>query len=179
MRVAVYGGSFHPPHVGHAMVAAWLGWTRAVDEVWLVPVGAHAFGKALPPHAVRMAWCEALAADVGPWVRACAIEGGMPTPSYTIDTLDRLAALHPGYRFQLVVGSDVLADTPRWRQWDRIQAEYAPIIVSRGGYELPGVAPVFPEISSTAVRAALAEGGSVEALVPGRVLDLLPPYFLT
>ena len=43
MRVAVYGGSFNPPHVAHAMVASWLLWTRLVDEVWLVPVFRHAF----------------------------------------------------------------------------------------------------------------------------------------
>ena len=37
MRIAVYGGSFNPPHVGHAMVVSWLLWTRRADRVWLVP----------------------------------------------------------------------------------------------------------------------------------------------
>ena len=43
MRIAVYGGSFNPPHIAHTMVASWLLWTEMVDEVWLVPVYRHAF----------------------------------------------------------------------------------------------------------------------------------------
>ena len=41
--VAGYGGSFNPPHVGHAMVAQWVVWTGRADAVWFVPVYQHAF----------------------------------------------------------------------------------------------------------------------------------------
>ncbi len=78
MVVAIYGGSFNPPHVGHALVAAWLLWTRQADAVWLLPVFRHAFekrhNKALVPWADRLAWCEAFAQDVDPRVRVEAIE---------------------------------------------------------------------------------------------------------
>ena len=66
MRVAVYGGSFDPPHVGHAMVAGWLRWADRCDEVWLVPSYDHPFGKTSRPFDLRMALCEALAASVEP-----------------------------------------------------------------------------------------------------------------
>ncbi|HMV67690.1 MAG TPA: nicotinate-nicotinamide nucleotide adenylyltransferase [Myxococcota bacterium] len=174
MRIGVYGGSFHPPHVGHGLVAAWLGWTRRVDEVWLVPVGGHAFGKELAPFADRVRWCEALAAEVGPWVRVSAIEGQLPVPSYTVQTLDALAARHPEHGFQLVIGADILPDVPRWRDWGRIERAYPPIVVGRGGYpDVPG-SPTFPAVSSTAIRAALARGEPVDHLVPAAVRALLP-----
>ena len=67
MRVAVYGGSFDPPHVAHGMVASWLLWTGVVDEVWLVPSFEHPFAKDMGPWTARVAMCQALA-EVRPGV---------------------------------------------------------------------------------------------------------------
>ena len=72
MDVAVYGGSFNPPHIGHAMVAAWLLWTRRVEEVWLVPAFAHAFDKALRPFAARVEMVEATL-----WYAICYVPVGI------------------------------------------------------------------------------------------------------
>ena len=122
MVVGVYGGSFNPPHVGHAMVAAWLVWTARVEEVWLVPTWRHAFDKKLAPWGVRIAACEALAALVGPEVRVSTVEAELPEPSYTVQTLDTLRLRHPEHRFQLVVGADVVAQHAGWKDWPRIAA---------------------------------------------------------
>lgn len=170
MRIGVYGGSFHPPHVGHAMVAAWLRWTEQVDEVWLVPVFDHPFAKDLAPFDARLAWCGALAETVGPWVRVVPIERELEGVSYTVRTLDALAQRHPDHSFRLVVGSDVLPTTPKWKDWDRIASVYQPLLVGRAGHgDVPG-APTFPQVSSTQVRAALAAGEDVSAWVPASVL---------
>lgn len=173
MRVGVYGGSFNPPHVGHALVAAWLGWTRRVDEVWLVPAYQHAFDKPLAPFGARLDACRALAATVGPWVKVVAVEAELPAPSYTVQTLRHLAAEHPYARLQLVIGADVLAQTSLWRQWSVIEAEYTPIVVGRVGYPEVVGAPAFPEVSSTEVRRRLASGEPVDHLVPAAVLEVI------
>lgn len=165
MRVAVYGGSFDPVHVGHAMVAAWLRWTDAADEVWFVPVRAHPFAKRSAPFPTRVAWCRAVAALL-PGTRVDEVEAGLPTPSYTIDTLRHLAARHPERTFRLVVGADVLPDTPKWRAWDAIVAEFPPIVVGRAGYPTPPGAVAFPEVSSTEIRRRAAAGEPLDALVP-------------
>lgn len=170
MRVAVYGGSFNPPHVGHAMVAAWLTWTGRVDEVWLVPAWRHAFDKPLAPFEARVAACRVLAAHISPRVRVETLERDLPAPSYTIHTLDTLAARHPDHRFQLVVGADVLPQLPSWRAWDEIAARYAPIIVNRAGHPPAGEGPVFPEVSSTEVRRRVEAGEPVDAWLPAGVL---------
>jgi nicotinate-nucleotide adenylyltransferase len=162
--VAIYGGSFNPPHVAHAMVAAWLRWSGRADEVWLLPVYRHAFEgqhqKRLAPFELRLRWTEAMARDVGEGVRVCAIEAELPVPSYTIDTLRTLAARHPEHRFRLVVGSDVLQQLPLWRSWTEIDRHFAPIVVGRQGH--PGGAGVeavdFPAISSTELRRRLLSG---------------------
>lgn len=173
MRIAIYGGSFNPPHVGHAMVAAWLGWTGQAEEVWLLPAAGHPFGKRLLPFSLRAELCEALAATVGAHVRVCRIEDELPRPSYTIDTLHALGARHPEHVFRLVVGADILPDTPRWKAWDQIERDFAPLVVGRGGYPpIPGM-PTFPEVSSTDIRARHDTGEDVSALLPKGVADRL------
>ena len=173
MRIGVYGGSFNPPHVGHAMVAAWLRWTDQVDEVWLVPTWQHAFGKELAPFHLRVAMCEALACQVGAFVRVCTVERERGGVSYTIDTLRRLADAHPGADVRLVVGADNLALAPKWRAWDAIEREFKPIVVGRAGVGDIDGAPSFPAVSSTDVREALAGGRDVCAWVPSEVLRVV------
>jgi len=170
MRVAVYGGSFNPPHVGHAMVASWVLWTARAEEVWLLPTFAHPFQKDLAPWERRLALCHALAAELGPRVRVCDVEGHLPSPSYTLDTLRHLSDRHPGRAFRLVIGADNLPDLPKWKGWDDIAAEFDPIVVGRQGFPVPEGAVAFPEVSSTEIRRRVAAGDPVDHLVPDRVL---------
>lgn len=167
--IAVYGGSFQPPHVGHAMVAAWLSWTGLADEVWLVPVGEHAFGKALWPFAERVALCRAMAADVGAFVQVCTLEGELAGVSYTVRTLDAIAAQRPEDRIRLVMGADQWAVRASWREWDRLESRYAPIVVGRAGFGDVDGAPTFPDVRSTALRERLAQGLDLQGWVTASV----------
>ncbi len=58
MRVAVFGGSFNPPHVAHQFVALYVLETAGVDELWLVPCAKHTFEKLLAPFSHRLRMCE-------------------------------------------------------------------------------------------------------------------------
>lgn len=162
MRVAVYGGSFNPPHVAHAMVASWLLWTDKVDEVWMVPVFQHAFeglhGKKLAPYTARVQWCRLLRLDVDERISVSEIESELSTPSYSIDTLSALQERFPEHQFRLVIGADVLPDLPKWKDWSRIEKEFSPIVVGRGGYPRPTGSIVFPEVSSSQIRSELKQG---------------------
>jgi nicotinate-nucleotide adenylyltransferase len=91
-RVGWLGGTFDPIHGGHLDVAIAARSALALDYVYLVP--AH-----VPPHrgaplasaAHRLAMVN-LAAETEEWLRVSDIELTAPGPSYTVDTLDRLAA---------------------------------------------------------------------------------------
>jgi len=177
MKIGVYGGSFNPPHVGHAMVASWLRWTARVDEVWFLPAYAHPFDKALADHALRVRWCEALVSTLGPGFRVEGIESVLPRPSFTIDTLNALSERYPSHRFQLVVGADVLPTTVQWKNWPLIERRYSPIVVGRAGYAPIEGTIAFPEVSSTEIRRRLLAGERVDHLVPAEVLALLDGAF--
>lgn len=170
MRVAVFGGSFNPPHVGHAMVACWARWTDVVDAVWLLPCFAHPFGKPLAAFADRVAMCDALAGALGPWVRVETIEATLPVPSFTLSTLRALAALHPRHELRLLAGADTLRDAPKWHGWEEIVRDFRPLVVGRGESRLDDIA--FPDVSSSLVRDAIRSGRSARHLVPAAVLPL-------
>lgn len=172
MRIALYGGSFNPPHVGHLLVVSWVLATADVDEVWMMPAYRHPFGKELAPFVDRVEMCSRLAGIFRRGVAVTAVESELGGEGRTVDTLEHLASRQPGDSFRLVVGTDILDDAPKWKAWDRVQ-ELAPlIVVARGGHRHPGVhGPEMPEVSSTEVRRRLATGDDAEALVPRCVLD--------
>jgi nicotinate-nucleotide adenylyltransferase len=172
--VALLGGSFNPPHVAHVMAALWVLETREVGEAWLLPSFRHPFGKDLAPFDDRVRMCELAARDVR-GLHVCTAEAELrddPLVGKTARTLEHLVAKHPTYAFALVVGADVLADAPKWYRWDRVRELAELVVVGRQGYGGTD-APALPAISSTEIRARLARGEDVSALVPRRVLAYL------
>ena len=177
MDIGIFGGSFDPPHLGHAAVISWLLETRQVRTVVLVPAFKHAFGKHSAPFEERLRWCQALAGMYRPSnaVMVSPIEEELPAPSYMLHTLEALQARFPLYPLRLVVGSDILGETNRWYRWDDIVKRFNPLWVSRAGYPaIPG-SPVFPDVSSTLLREMLARGDWEEArkFIPVPVLNVL------
>jgi nicotinate-nucleotide adenylyltransferase len=172
-RVALFGGSFNPPHVAHQMAMLLLLETEPVDEVWMVPTFRHAFGKDLARFEDRVEMCRRAAGPLGQRVQVSEVERelgeatGAPSRSY--DTVVELRRRHPGASFRLVVGADILAERDAWHRWDDLVALAPLIVLGRGSEE--GVA--LPPVSSTAVRERLAAGQSAVPLVPRSVMDYI------
>jgi nicotinate-nucleotide adenylyltransferase len=172
-RVAILGGSFNPPHVAHLMAAYWTLATQDVREVWLLPSYRHPFGKALVPFEDRVRMCELAARGVR-GVAVCTAERELaddPQVGKTARTLEHLVAKHPDLDFALVIGADILPDTPKWWRWDRVTELARVVVVGREGFPpVPG-APSFPAVSSTEIRARIASGEDVSGLVPRLVRE--------
>jgi nicotinate (nicotinamide) nucleotide adenylyltransferase len=157
--LAVLGGSFNPPHLGHALLTSYVFARGLADRVLVAPCWDHPLGKNLIPFERRMSWTRlALAHGRDDRVEVSAIERELAQdnsgrPSYTLELLTEVARRHPDYRVRLVVGSDITAsgEVARWHRWDAIMASYEPIVVPRVGWSAPGEAAL-PQISSTIVR---------------------------
>jgi nicotinate-nucleotide adenylyltransferase len=173
--VAVLGGSFDPPHVGHVLLASWALACGGVDAVLVVPTFGHAFGKKSAPYEHRVRMVELAFAHLR-HVEVSRIEETLPVPSYTVQTLEALAAAMPGTSFRLLCGADVLADLPKWKEPDRLLA-LAPLLAcgrgghtrTAGGRTVSTLGPDLPAVSSTEIRAALRNRTSVAGLVPTAV----------
>jgi nicotinate-nucleotide adenylyltransferase len=174
-EIALFGGSFDPPHVGHLLAAAYVLATEPVDELWFVPVHQHPLGKKMAaPFEHRAALCEVLAREL-PRARVSRIEQELGGEVRTVDMLEHLQKTRPGDRFALVLGTDLAAERPQWKRFDRIERLARIITISRAGFAEPGAEPVvaLPEVSSTQVRAALRTGGDLSRLVPRAVLEAI------
>lgn len=174
-EVALLGGSFNPPHVAHLMAAYWALATQGVSEVWLLPAYRHPFGKQLEPFEDRLRMCRLAAAAIR-GVHVCSAEAELrddPLVGKTARTLEHLQEKHPTFRFALVVGADVIAETDKWYRFDRVRELARLIVVGRAGHPDGLGAPALPPVSSTEVRERLARGEDVSALVPRKVLDYI------
>jgi nicotinate-nucleotide adenylyltransferase len=173
MHIAIFGGSFDPPHVGHMMACYYLLEVHEADEVMLVPVYTHPFGKTLTGFGHRLEMCRLAAEPFGARVSVSPIEqqlnrGG---PVYTVDLLEELRKRHPDDKLSFVMGSDALTETHEWKDFDRVRELANLIVLRRRGYEdaAESYKCLLPELSSSAVREAFLRGTDTEGLVPARV----------
>jgi len=172
--VALLGGSFDPPHLGHVTLAQWALRSGEVDEVWLVPCRCHPFGKELAPWEDRVAMSQLAIDTLGDRVRVEPIEahlGPPDKPSHTIDTVRALSARHPGVQFRLLGGSDIAEQIHQWREAENLMALAPPLFAQRPGHEREGVpeAADLLRISSTDVRSRLRAREPIGGLVPSSV----------
>jgi nicotinate-nucleotide adenylyltransferase len=185
MNVAVYGGSFDPPHAAHRLTASHLVEKGRFERVLVVPVYEHAFHKPLAPFEHRVAMCTLCFAGMS-GVSVSDVEKELPRPSYTVRTLERIAKDHPDFRLRFVMGSDALGETDKWREYERIQALAPPFVVTRVGYERPELGPAeLPDVSSTRVRELFARASrdaaarrELETFVPSAVIAYVEEHGL-
>jgi nicotinate-nucleotide adenylyltransferase len=186
-RIGVLGGSFNPVHVGHVMLASYLAQYADLDQVWLMlsPRNPLKEAEGLADDNHRLAMLQVAAGDCN-HIKVCDIELSMPRPSYTINTLDRLKNDYPDKQFSLIIGSDNWQIFDRWRDSDRIIADYGVIVYPRPGYDvvidgIDGVrfvdAPVV-NLSSTFIREGIALGNDMDAFLPKGVNDYIKKHNL-
>ncbi len=172
-RVALFGGSFDPPHVGHTLVTAWAIAALPIDEVRWVPTWRHAFDKRLTAFEERLELCQIATAVFDERVVVDPIEATLGGESRTVDTIEAILEREPHIDISLLVGADIVPELPRWKRWSEIAARCGLFVVGRGGFSSGPGDIVLPEVSSTAIRRAVGEGdwGALEGHVDLRVLD--------
>ena len=116
MKIAVYGGSFNPPHLGHTEAARTVAEALRPDKFLIIPDN-------LPPHKEmeedsptpeqRMGLCK-LAFSAIPGAEISDMEINREGKSYTADTVDRLRELYPEDELYLVMGTDMLLSFEQW-----------------------------------------------------------------
>src|SRR5690606_7729375 len=114
--VGLFGGSFNPPHAGHALVAETALRRLALDQLWwmVTPGNPLKEARGLAPLAERIALSERCAED--PRIRVTAFEAGYRV-RYTADTIALAQSRNPGIHFVWIMGADSLRDFHRWERW--------------------------------------------------------------
>lgn len=167
-RIALYGGTFDPVHDGHLAVARELLKLFSLDEVLFIPAHVAPHKRNVPPvspfhrHAML-----ALATQDEPRFRISTVELDEPRKPYTIETILRLRDTVGG-QMVFVMGADSWEEITTWREWERVLAMVATVVVTRPGYELgtehvseavrERIVDLRGEVSEEAVRAAEMSG---------------------
>ena len=173
LRVGIFGGSFNPPHVAHVLAASYTLLVAPVDCICVIPVFQHPFAKELAPFEARLRMCE-LAFEGVARVRVSDVERTLGGESRTLRTLEHLRETEPDWSMRLIIGSDVVADLPKWHQFERIASIAPPFVLARRGVG-ESAKSVLPEVSSTEIRALAARGdiADLSLLLPQRVLTFM------
>ena len=145
-RIAFYGGTFDPVHLGHLAVATKVLELFEIDELFFVPaqVAPHKLLRDVTPAFHRYAML-ALATHDNERLLVSTFELEAPERCYTVDTLAHFKAeLADTADIFFIMGADSWSEVTTWREWERLVTMVNHIVVTRPGYDLSArdVAPV-------------------------------------
>ncbi len=178
MRIAFFGGTFDPVHLGHLAVAR-----AAADQFDL---GAIYFAPAdIPPHKQkrqltdfqhRFAMLALACADDKRFVPSL-LDAPTGKPNYSVDTIRRLKKIiRKSDKVYFLIGMDAFKDVSTWHQPEALLAECEFIVASRPGYSLQDVASALPEKvrpSEPVLRAMRNQRPNGTIALPGATIHLL------
>jgi nicotinate-nucleotide adenylyltransferase len=177
----VFGGTFDPPHIGHLAAAVNARHGANLDRVLLV-VANEPWQKTglrtISPADDRFAMVEAAVEGVE-GLEASDLEIRRGGPSYTIDTLEELKEEDPDRELFLILGSDAAAGLDTWERGEHLHDLATIVVVERpgaegvrppAGYRYEVVSVPLLDVSSTEVRARVADGRPLDFLVPPGVI---------
>ena len=191
-KIIFFGGSFDPIHRGHIIVADSAAKQIGADEVIFIPARRSPH-KELFPSASNKARLDMISIAISEkntfQVSDCELK--RPEPSYTIDTIRFFRQIFPeDTQFYCLIGADMLAELSKWHEIDHVADECNLSVMNRGGVEVPDVTPLeaiigceaveklkknmiatpMIEVSSSEIRAKLADGQDVSELLDADVL---------
>lgn len=184
MRLAIFGGSFDPPHVGHLLAAHDACAQLRLDRLVFVPTGR----QPLKPAAVGASGSQRLAmvramAEGEPAFAVSSVEVDRPGLSFTVDTVRHFSSEFPDAERFLLLGADVLSSFAQWREPAEVVRLAQPVVLVRGETDsVPGTLAgatltCLPtrrvDVSSTEIRERVRLGQSISGFVPDAVADVI------
>ncbi len=135
MAVGLFGGSFNPPHAGHALASEIAIRRLGLQQLWwmVTPGNPLKDTRELKPLGERIAASEKLAED--PRIKVTAFEASHHV-RFTADTIELVRTRCPGVNFVWIMGADGLRDFHRWERWREIARSIPIAVIDRPGSTL-------------------------------------------
>ncbi len=173
MKIAILGGRFDPPHIGHWLIALQVLEIRPdIDQLLLVPARQHQWKPIVASGEDRM---QMLTFFKHPKIKVSDIELQRKGISYSIDTIKEIKHKNNAEIFW-IVGADILPEFEKWERKDELVEEATFLVFPRDPHLLPKNLPkgfelihnphlVTANISSTALRQRVVEKKSLHGFV--------------
>ena len=180
-KIGIMGGTFDPIHNGHLLAAEEVRQRLGLDKIIFVPAGVPPFKASVVSAGAKARYEMCLLATAGnPHFAVSDIEIAREGTSYAVDTVAGLKREYAAGRLFFIVGADVPAGFARWKDFGRILQLVEIVVTTRPGScldewsdEYTGVEITGIDISSTAIREALAAGRPVRYMLPSVVADYI------
>jgi len=188
VRLGIFGGSFDPPHLGHLLPLIDAAEALQLDQVRFVPAATQPFkvDRAVASAGDRLAMTQRLLGGI-PGYAVSKAEIDRSGLSFTVDTLAAILADEPGTELTLLLGADAYALFEQWREPARIRQMAEIAVLVRGDAMPPDGADRSEirllrtrrvDISSTELRARVADGRTIRGFVPDAVADYIAEHRL-
>jgi len=147
MRIALFGGTFDPVHLGHLAVARAAAEEFSLARIYFAPAD-------LPPHKQKRKLTDfqhrfamlALATAGDPRFVPSLLDAHTGEPNYSLETVRRLkSSLKKGDKLYFLIGIDAFKDIGTWHKPVELLNEVEFIVVSRPGHSLADVGQALPE----------------------------------
>ncbi len=137
MIVAIYGGSFDPPHIGHEMIVKKALACLDIDRLFIVPTWLNPFKKNFfaPPH-VRIKWVKRLWQE-NKKIQICTYEIDNKKPTSTYESVKYLKQNFNIEKCYLIIGADNLKNLDKWSNFELLRKEVEFVIASRDDIKIP------------------------------------------
>lgn len=176
-RIGIMGGTFNPPHTGHAIIASHIIEQENLDLLLMMVTPQNPFKQnvAMASDMHRLLMTQMLTARIDK-AETSAFEMSLPKPNYTINTLKALQEKFPDDELILIIGADNWEAWDRWKDPEEIIKNFRVIVYPRMGARIE-IAPEYNqrvkivdapiiELSSTAIRQKIKMQQSIAFLVP-------------
>ena len=192
-RIALFGGTFDPVHLGHLEVARRVSELFEIEKVVFIPaqLAPHKLTRPVTAPIHRYAML-ALATQDDPGLVLSTFELDAPDRRYTVDTVAEFQRkLGRETELFFVMGADSWSEITTWREWERLLTMVNHIVVNRRGYELTAALPagleqakiffadvMTQDVSATNIRRLASEGRyeELEQYVPQTVANYIRKY---
>jgi nicotinate-nucleotide adenylyltransferase len=155
--VAMFGGSFDPPHIGHQDIVEKAVKSLDIDKLLVVPTYLNPFKtSSLASATQRLAWCHALFDTLD----KVAVDDYEIQEGRSTTTSQSIKHFNQSYDVKyLIIGSDNLSTLTKWHAFDWLNETITWVIATRDDHHLDTdelkhweILPINAAISSTQIR---------------------------
>jgi nicotinate-nucleotide adenylyltransferase len=188
-RLGIMGGTFDPVHYGHLAIAQEAKYRFDLEKVIFIPCGIPPHKKeyrvSSAEHRLKMTY---LAIQDNPEFEISRLEVDRPGNTYSVETVTELQQVYPDARFFFIAGADAILELLSWKEPQRLINMCNLVAVTRPGYDIANLQQQIGEelaakitvlavpgidISSTEIRARVAQAAPIRYLLPENVREYI------
>ena len=137
MNIAIFGGSFDPPHLGHDMIVKEALKSLNINKLIIIPTFLSPFKSEFgaPPN-LRLQWCRSLWENLSSKIIVSDYETSQNRAVASIDSVSYFKNKFNASRIYLIIGADQFNSLHKWHRYDELKALVSFVVACRDGIKI-------------------------------------------